>query len=280
MKYLSRIAVLGCLLAVVTLQSCTNNKEGKNARPIILGDSSSIVTETDSTYLTDLVLDLDFGPMPDIEDLQDSSKQNNQRANVPLSKEMMLSGGGLKAPFPEVTMFIPGITTRTFQDIDYKKANGASFQLTSGELNDNYLILQGATELDVAMRYQTVIVVRTDLGMLELSTMKTLTEWTSVSGKNGMYKIEGLTPNKLQHDRGGNAAIIDAVNRATKRKRMSRATRVAWESSVKDANSTSQRPLYVELTTVMWRVRGKDKDGSNFQKQLRIDIPISITVDQ
>lgn len=269
-KYVALISVI--------LVSC-GNKEKVNV-PIVLGDSASIVTETDSTYLTDLVLDLNFGPMPDIEDLQDSSKQNDRRANVPVSKEMMLSGGGLKAPFPEVTMFIPGITTRTFQDIDYKKANGASFQLTSGELKGNYLILQGATDLDVAMRYQTVIVVRTDLGMLQLISMKTLTEWETLNGKNGMYKISGLDPKQLKHESGGNAAIVSAVNNATRSKRMSRASRIAWENSVKDANSTSQRPLYVELTTVMWRVRGKDKDGSNFQKQLRIDIPISITVDQ
>lgn len=280
MKYLSRIAVLGCLSAVVCLQSCSGNKSGKNAAPIVLGDSASIVTEADSVYLTDLVLDLDFGPMPDIEEIQDSAKQSAPRTSVPLSKEMMLSGGGLKVPFPDVTMFIPGITTRTFQDIDYNKAHGASYQLTSGELNDNYLILQGATDLDVAMRYQTVIVVRTDLGMLQLISMKTLTEWETVNGKNGMYKITGLNPKQLKHESGGNAAIVSAVNNATRSKRMSRASRIAWENSVKDANSTSQRPLYVELTTVMWRIRGKDKDGSNFQKQLRIDIPIPVTANQ
>lgn len=281
MKYLSRLAILGCMATAMTLQSCTGgNNKGKGA-PIVLGDTSSIVTEHDSVYLEDLVLNIEFGPMPELkDDHEDSVRKSATRANVPASKEMMLSGGGLKVPFSDVTMFIPSITTRTFQNVDYKKANGASFQLTSGELNDNYLILQGATITEVAMRYQSVIVVRTDLGMLELSTMKTLTEWEAMNGKNGMYRIVGLATDQLKHETGNNAAIVDAVNRATRSKRMSSASRIAWENSVKEANSTNQRPLYVELTTVMWRVRGKDKDGNNFQKQLRIDIPVPVTLNQ
>ena len=111
----NNICLIG-LLALFTL-SCKN--EGEDRGPIMLGNDRSIVTETDSVYLQDLVLDLDFAPTAQEErkeELTDSVRFEEAKKNVVVSKEMMLSGGGLKVPFPQVTMFIPSITTRTFQE--------------------------------------------------------------------------------------------------------------------------------------------------------------------
>ncbi|MEZ5017797.1 MAG: hypothetical protein R2800_12140 [Flavipsychrobacter sp.] len=271
----TNILLIG-LLALFTL-ACNN--EGEDRGPIILGNERTIVTETDSVYLQDLVLDLDFAPAEEEEVkevLTDSVRFEQAKKNVVVSKEMMLSGGGLKVPFPQVTMFIPSITTRTFQEQDLKKAHGASYQITSGTLDNNYLILQGATIKEVAMRYQTVIMVSNDLGMLELTSLRKLTDWKSMEGKNGMYNLEELDIKNLDYTKVSNNAIRNAVNRATKSKRMRRSAQVSWENSVKDVSHTNQKPLYPVIRAVMWRVRGIDKDGNHFQKQLRIDIPVRI----
>lgn len=261
----------------MSLLSC--NDDGKDRGPIILGNERTIVTETDSVYLQDLVLDLDFAPAQEEEEkeaLTDSVRYEQAKKNVVVSKEMMLSGGGLKVPFPQVTMFIPSITTRTFQEQDLKKAHGASYQITSGDLDNNYLILQGAKIKEVAMRYQTVIMVKNDLGMLELTSLRKLTDWKTMDGKNGMYNLEELNIKTLDYTKVSNKAIRNAVNRATKSKRMRRSAQISWENSVKNVNSTNQKPLYPVIRAVMWRVRGIDKDGNHFQKQLRIDIPVRI----
>lgn len=277
MKPFSYIKIFFIGLFAILVSSCNN--EGEDRGPILLGNDRSIVTETDSVYLQDLVLDLDFAPIEKEEkkeELTDSVRFEAAKKNVVVSKEMMLSGGGLKVPFPQVTMFIPSIITRTFQEQDLTKALGASYQITSGDLNNNYLILQGAKIKEVAMRYQTVIVVKNELGLLELTSLRKLTDWEKLEGKNGMYDLEGLNIKKLNYTKVSNKAIRNAVNRATKNKRMRRSAQISWENSVKNANNTHQKPLYPILRAVMWRVRGIDKDGNHFQRQLRIDLPVRI----
>ncbi len=271
MKGLNYIALLS--IVFLTIVSCTGDKD---YGPIVLGDSATIVTEKDPVYLEDLVLDLDFTPVKQEEEISDSQRIAQASKHATVNKEMMLSGGGLKVPFPQVTMFIPSITTRTFQEQDLKKAYGASYQITSGALDNNYLILQGATITSVEMRYQTVIMLKNELGMMELASLRKLTDWMEIDGKNGMYKIPDLSIKHLKYTKVSNRGIVNAVNRATKSKRMRRSSRVRWENSVKGVNATNQKPLYPVLRAVMWKVRGKDKDGTVFQRTLRIDLPVRI----
>ncbi len=50
--------ILQAVCAMLLLASCTGNGSNGNRAPIVLGDTSTIVTETDSRYTRDLVADL------------------------------------------------------------------------------------------------------------------------------------------------------------------------------------------------------------------------------
>ena len=104
----------------------------------------------------------------------------------------------MKAPFPQVTFFIPGIDTKTYREPNLEADYGASYELTEGSLVGNTITITGAEINDVYMRYQTIIVARNDLGTLPLESLRKLTDWKKVSGNNGVYKIQGLEPGKLQ----------------------------------------------------------------------------------
>ena len=47
-----------------------------------------------------------------------------------------------------------------------------------------------------------------------------------------------------------------------------------WLNTAKNVRAANQAPAKVVLRSVMWRIEGKDAGGKNFNKELRIDIPL------
>src|SRR4051812_21136662 len=97
----------------IFLISC-NNTPSKNHGPIVLGDSSAIVTESDPKRLQDLVTDL----TPDIPTNTTIDTPNPAPAAVDTAKKTETTktqpaafpaGNGLKAEFKDVSVMIPGI---------------------------------------------------------------------------------------------------------------------------------------------------------------------------
>lgn len=284
-------SVLVLLLAMV-FASCGNNKT-QNRGPIVLGDSSTIVTETDPKYLTNYVDDIKV--IPDMhEDTSSSSSETTtteptasettttvtqntapKQEETPAPKATTPQGNGLNVPFNVVNAFIPNIETRSFQKIDFNKSTGASYQLTDGKLNGNVLKILSGNITKVSMRYKTVVIASNDLGMMEIEGLANLTDWQAINGRNGTYPITGLDARHLKHDNANNRQIRNYVNRTARNKRMSRAMINKWENAVRRVRSVNQSPLSVELRSVMFKIEGKDAKGKYFQKQIRIDIPIS-----
>lgn len=274
-----RPGILILILFTALLSSCDSNSD-HSAPPIEMGDPATIVTERDSQYLKDLVVDLNLAPRPVTiaEEQPAAAKDSTPAPNIPPTqptKTELMTGSGLKVPFPQVTLYIPNIETKTYQKINFETDYGASYEITAGELDGNQLVVDGHGEIsDVYMRYQTIIVARNNLGMLPLESLRELTDWKKVTGKNGIYKIEGLEPGKLKYVKVSNRAIRNAVSRATRARKYSRRGAQNWLNSVRKTKHTKDEPLHVELRSVMWKVIGKDENGRPFTRQLRIDIPV------
>lgn len=276
------IKTYGTIFLAMLLAACggSNNPTGQ-APPIKMGDPATIVTETDSQYLTDVVNDLNMvNSRPITIAAKDTAKAPVTDIAKPVETPAATdapataTGDGLRVPFPQAKLFIPGIKTKTYKEPNLETDYGASYEIVSGELQGNQLIVEGANIEDVYMRYQTIVVARNNLGMLPLESLRKLTDWKKVSGKNGTYKIDGLDKKKLEGIKVSNKAIRNAVTRDAKSRRLSRNATQQWLNSVKKTNNTSQKPLNIELRSVMWKVTGKDANGRPFQRQLRIDVPI------
>ena len=185
-----------------------------------------------------------------------------------------MKGNGLKAAFKEVSLLIPNVVTRSYKQQDLSKASGASFEMTSGKLNGNQIKVSGGKVTKVSQRYQTVIVVENELGSLVLESLNRTTDWETLKGSNNSFTISGLDDRNLEYVKASPNAIKNAVTRTVKNKRMSRATEQKWIKSVSRVRAANQKPLDVELRSVMWKIEGKDASGKPFQKQLRVDIPL------
>ena len=263
----------------------SNNPTGQ-APPIKMGDPKTIVTESDSQYLSDVVTDLNMmsskplvaaAPKTDSVAAPKDTVQKSAEpiaASAPVEQPTKATGKGLSVPFPQVKMFIPGIETRYYKEPNLETDYGASYEIVKGSLAGNELLVEGKNIEDVYMRYQTVVVAQNNLGTLPLESLRKLTDWKKMKGKNGSYKIEGLDKNKLEGIKVSNKAIRNAVTRDAKARRLSRNATQQWLNSVRNTSNTSQKPLHIELRSVMFKVTGKDANGRAFQRQLRIDIPL------
>ncbi len=283
--------VLAILSAAIILQSCGTENPNRG-KPIVLGDPATIVTETDSQYLQDFVADVRplqpvaAPPAEPQQPAQDTAAKQPEKEAAPAEPEKKepeqpkeeprqeLKGNGLKANFKEVSILIPNLTTRSYKQQDLSKASGASFEMTGGKLNGNQIKLSGGKVTRVSQRYQTVIVVKNELGTLVLDQLSRTTNWQALKGGNNSYTISGLDDKRLEYVKASPNSIKNAVTRAVKNKRMSRAMQQKWINSVRNVRAANQKPLTVELRSVMWKIDGKDASGKAFQKQLRLDIPL------
>jgi hypothetical protein len=278
----TRLTYVAALAAAVFLGSCESRPE-KNHGAIVLGDSSSIVTENDPQRLKDLVTDLQ--PAATEEDKESDNKptpadtakvQAKPAAAAPAqqpAQQALPNVPGLKAEFKDVTVLIPGLSVKQAGRANLEKANGTVYTLQGGEINGNTLKTSGNVT-KVSQRYQTVVLMKNDFGTLTLDDLSVTTGWQELPGSNGTYKIAGLDARSLRGPDADAGDIRDALNRAARRRRWSRRKTQELLNELRHVRGINQRPLSLVLRSVMWKIDGKDAQGRQFSKQVRVDIPL------
>ncbi len=255
----------------------------KNHGPIVLGDSSSIVTEHDPQRLQDLVTDLKPDiPSSEIKDTAENQAQvtttpdtiKKTKIITPPPPPLILAGGsGLLAEFKDVSVLITNVKAKISGHPNLQRANGAVYTFISGTINGNQVKLTGNIT-KVSQRYQTVVLLKNNLGTLQLDAFTTTTDWEPLKGGNNQYRISGLDAQSLDFPEANAGSIRTAIMKAGKRRRISRRKIEEMVNSVHHVRTLNQKPLYVTLRSVMWKIDGKDAQGKNFSKQIRVDIPL------
>jgi hypothetical protein len=263
--------------------SCDNIQPQKHGA-IVLGDSSTIVTEKDPQKLQDLVTDLQ--PVIPTAEIKDTVKTEQpaaaqkapdtaKKAIASLSPKAppILSGNALTIDFNIASMVIANVTAKQAGNPDLSRANGAVYTWISGVINGSLLKVT-ANVTKVSQRYQTVVLLKNELGTLPLESLSTTTSWQPLKGSDNIYRVSGLDNKSLDVPDADKRIIRNAVQKAARRHRMSRRKTGEWEESVRNVRSAGQKPLYVILRSVIWKIDGKDANGKIFSKQVRIDMPL------
>lgn len=253
----------------------------KTHGPIRLGDSSTIVTETDPALLQDIVTDLkpvipvampdtpkQAGPVP----AKDTARPVQVAQATPAAPPVN-HGPGLKAEFKEVTVSIPGLTAKLAGKGNLQNANGAVYTWEGGNINGNVLYVTGGTITKVSQRYQSIIVLHGQNGNLPLDELTETTGWAQVKGNANAWPITGLTETAMEYADANSGEIKSALMKAAKARRLSHKKLQEWQNVMGNVRSANQKPLYVTLRSVMWKIDGKDAQGKIFSKQIRVDVP-------
>jgi hypothetical protein len=272
------------------LASCGNNASTNG--PITLGDSSAIVTEEDPAKLKDLVEELEPNiPVPQEEEPaeqqpeqkpadtlattsikpQEQTKPQPQTQPQPQLRQEAVQG--VRADFKEVSVTIANIQAKQAGNRNLERANGAVYTWTAGDIKNSALRISGNIT-KVSQRYQTISVLKSAYGEIPIEALSFTTGWEQLNGSNGTYRITGLDEKSLEYADAGPAAIRNAVTRAAQRRRMSKKKVQEIAHSVRNVREANQKPFTVTLRSVMWKIDGKDANGRNFSKQIRMDIPL------
>ena len=275
------------LIAGVALLGGCKSNNAKNHGPIVLGDSSMIVTEKDPKKLADLVTDLqpDIPPAVNTDSIakaeaeksksQETAKDTAHKAVVvaPIENSMLPDVAGLKAEFKEVTVLIPGVSAKISGNANLKNSNSAVYTLLSGELDGTSIHVKGNVT-KVTQKCQSVIIVKNKLGSLPLDNLTETSDFEAVKGSKNVYPVTNIDESSLEYPKVNNNAIRNAVTHAANKRRMNHKKVQEWVNSVASVHSANQKPLVVTLRSVIWKIDGKDEKGKNFSKQVRIDVPL------
>lgn len=265
------------LFGCIYLTSCNNTPKGSHG-PIRLGDSSTIVTESDPQRLQDLVTDLNpvipsnipvDSPKPkEPEHVADTAK----KTPAPAAEATLagLSGPGMKAEFKETVITLPGINAK---QAGKSNPNGAVFTWVGGNINNSVLHATGNVT-KVSQRYQSVVLVKGRNGDLPLEELSNTTSWKQINGNNGAYSVKGLGDNELDFENASAGEIKNAINKSARTRRLSHKKLEEWLNIAGKNPKIGQKPVIVTLRSVMWKIDGKDEKGKIFSKQIRIDIPM------
>src|SRR6185437_1739139 len=123
------------------------------------------------------------------------------------------ASSGLLAEFKDVAVLITNISAKIAGHPNLQKVNGAVYTLVSGNLNGTTMRLTG-TITKVSQRYQTVILLKNNMGTLELDAFTTTTDWEAIRGGNNQYRITGLDVQSLDHPDANANSIRNAVAKA------------------------------------------------------------------
>lgn len=266
--------------AILVQSACTNQANNKNHGPIVLGDSASIVTETNPENLVDQVQDL-RPIVPTDEPVQSASTSGKDTstatvlaAPVAPAPAPARNSSGLSIPFKEITIFIPGISTRSYGNANLQQARGASYELQSGNIAGNQMQFSGGKVGKITQRYQTILGLKDGEKTLPLESLGTYSSsWAVLTGNGTTYAIAGLEPAKLEAKTASAASIRNAVIVAARKQRLSRKDIDTWEAIARKVRSDNQPPVVTMLRSISWRIDGTDAAGKRFNKEVRMDMP-------
>lgn len=282
------LPVLSIVCSILLLSSCDDNIKGGHHEPVVFGNPNTIVTETDSAYLRDLVADLqptthEDAPKVTADTITTTAQQPatdaqqvppaDQPKDATPAPKPAPQEKGLNIAFKEAAIVIPNIEVRSLQKQNPQTASGVTYQLKDGNVNGNRIKVASGNVTRISQRYETVIVIDNDLGEMRLDALDATSDWQNLQGRNDVYTITGLTANKLIDPKVTPATLKAAITKAARSMRLSKRKEQEWQHSVRNVRSANQRPLTTVLTSVTWRIDGKDEKGKPFQKRIRIDIP-------
>jgi len=264
-------AILLTAASLLFLFSCKEEKK-QTQGPIVLGDSSTIVTETDPKFLEDMV--------PDLQTTQEAgAAQQASPATTPAADTVKpepaaatpvpANQKGLTLAFKEVTLFIPGIETHEYRKQNLSRSNSATYELRGGKLAGNTIQVQSGTVTKISQRYQTQLALQQGGRQLVLASLGNyLSNWETIGTSGKSFPLKGLEPRQLDYRNVSAAQIRTAVQKAARAQRLSRAETAEWEKLARSYKNNRQNPALVQLNAVMWRVEGK-----GFSKDIRMDVP-------
>jgi len=264
--------------AILLFSACGNKEQKQSRGAIVLGDSTTIITEKDSQFLKDDVLDMEpiqpetpapTQPTPDTKD----TTTKGSTTSIPETEKPVLEKGFV-VDFGEAKMVLAGLDANDARKQNAQKDAGLTYVLKSNDISVGNVVFHNVKNVIVKQRYQTKLILKSALGRLDLKELGLYTsDWKPLNGKNTAGKESfGLNAlNNLSYASVNNNKIANAADRELRKRRTSSRNIQAWMKEIKKTRNAQDKPCEVILDNVQWQVSGTDAKGKPFQKTIRVD---------
>jgi hypothetical protein len=260
---------------VLLISSCGNNPGTKNLEPIKLGDSSTIVTEKDSQYLKDEVMDLVPSQRLNIDTTVPVPKKDKEvvvRDTATTSREQTVSGYTIN--FGDSKIVMAGLQAKDARRQNAEKEDGLTYSLRSGNIASSKLYIYGVKNATIKQRYQSRLVLKSNLGSIDLRDLGLYTSgWNTIpaaqSGTTATINLNGLS--NISYAQVNNNKIKNAADRELRKRRTNSRTIQNWMKEIKRVRGANDEPCDIILDNVQWQISGTDAKGKPFHKTIRVD---------
>lgn len=267
------------IIAVLSLlQACQSSESAHRRGAIVLGDPTTIVTETNPAYLSDNVADFEL-PKEQVQEEKPAVVEDPVPTETPVvaepkaevAAEAPQTKGGLDVPFVGMPISISNMQARMGRQVDWHKAHGASYTTNESNFNGKTLSIKAAHILKVMQRYQTIVLVQTSNGKsYKLNLPTSTSDWQTLKGNNGNYAVSGLAKNQLKYGQSISPAVLKkAIQQLA---RVQRLNHKEEDQLMRSIRNVHQVPCVVALQSVVWKISAKDVSGKPLERELRMDV--------
>ncbi len=272
-----RPLLFSALPLLLLTSACTHTGTQTANAPIVMGDSSTIVTETDSKYLKSVFSDYEMAaPQEKPQPQAAPPKSDTPVGAAPVAETPMpatagkQNGPGLSVDFGDIDIFIENLRVRN-ANVAAKGSRSVAYASDGSSFQPKNLVVNGAPAANSSLKQKTDFEVMLNTGkeMLPLPALgKQSTGWQSVSGKNGTFAL--ATPSEPTF-KVTNAAIKNAAQQAARKAGMNRKEQTALLSRLSRVNTVDGDLLQSKAVATLWQLTAKDAKGKTVTKEIRVD---------
>lgn len=263
------------LLIVSFLIAC-DEKRPAHLKPIILGDTSMIVSEYDSTYLQNQTADISPAKTKSSERqitemmVQVDSMKASKKLETETVKPERIQGFTIN--FSECTVIFNGLLAHALQTTqDERKLNSVSYLKDGGQFMEMKLKVDGLTDVRVEQRLTTKLFIEVENERIELNDLgKFMTQWYNLAGKDNLFFSVGN--NSTGFHTVDYTKIKNGLDRELRKKKKDRKQIETWMKAIAATKAYTDAPCFVKVVSSQWRIWGM-KDGKKVQKLIQFDEP-------
>ena len=280
-KFYSAISVFTLFLA-----SCdnANNLSGKKFAPIVLGDSSGIVTETDADKLKNIVNDVEYATTPIVaaEVIDDVVKEDKKpetasspepTPKVEEPKPAVVANNGKQLTLNignNTQIIIAGITTKEFRNQDPSTANDLSYLITAGDISKVNISVTNGKLKAISQRYQSTVGLKVEDAIWPLKSLGTKTSDWETKKVNGSYNFS--ENGKLVFNTVSAQKLKDAAQKMLQQKRYKRDIVNNILNKIGSKTNPNSEPFKIIAQNYQFQIEGTDSKGKVFKKIIRLDL--------
>lgn len=271
---------------LIAASSCNDQQSNPSAQPITLGDSSMIVTETDSQYLKNVVDDIEPVAQKATTTAPSKPEAPVAAAPAPVAKPADTTPAPIAAKTTTANaskndfvlniknntqIVFKNIATREFRNQNPETQHDLSYLIINGSFDKSQLEIHNGTLTDLQYKAATAYYVKTSQGEIELTSLKGETSnWQKMPTKGNIASLPSATINNSKTI--ATAQLQAAIEKAINNKKYKASVKDKLRKELAGVKSMNHNLISVKAEHYLLSISGKDSKGANFKKVIRFDL--------